>query len=147
MPRCWPIWTCMHLSWSSWQPKIEYWRHPCLGEQCLGGTLGDGNIPVPANYANIMLGTFTCILLMPQMRLPTPIFSSMLSSALCIFCQSTERVFSPIRVNRRLPPAGLLVLLGRQTATLMQKGSQLLLKPSQGLGNEGKWAPKSGVCS
>lgn len=102
---------------------------------------------MPASYANIMLGTFTCILLMPQMRLPTPIFSSMLSSALCIFCQSTKRVFSPIRVNRRLPPAGLLTPLGRQMTTLMQKGSQLPVLSSRGLGSEGKWAPRGGVCS
>lgn len=55
------------------------------------------------------------------MPLPTPIFSSVLSSVLSIFCQSTKHVFSPIRVNRKLLASGLFVSLGTQTAALMPK--------------------------
>lgn len=75
------------------------------------------------------------------MRLPAPIFSSMLSSALSIFCQSTKHVFSPIRVNRRLPPAGLLASLGSQTAALTQKGSQVSGRPSPGSRERGDMGP------
>lgn len=49
------------------------------------------------------------------------VFSSMLSSVLGIFCQSTKHVFSPIRVNRKLPASGFSLSLGNQTAALIQK--------------------------
>jgi len=68
-----------------------------------------------------MLGTFMYMLLMPQMLLPIPVFSSMLSSVLGMFCQPTRRVFSPIRVNRKLPASGVFVSLGTQAAALVQK--------------------------
>lgn len=55
------------------------------------------------------------------MPLPTPVFSSMMSSVLSIFCQSPKHVFSPIGVNRKLPASGLFVSLGTQTATLVPK--------------------------
>lgn len=55
------------------------------------------------------------------MPLPTPVFSSALSSALSIFCQSTKHVFSPVRINRKLPASGLFTSLGTQTATLVPK--------------------------
>lgn len=55
------------------------------------------------------------------MPLPTPVCSSMLSSVLSIFCQSTKHVFSPLRANRKLPASGLFVSLGTQAAVLVLK--------------------------
>lgn len=55
------------------------------------------------------------------MPLPSALFSSMLSSVLRIFCQSTKHIFSPIRVNRKLPASGFFLCLGTQTAALVPK--------------------------
>lgn len=66
------------------------------------------------------------------MPLPSPVFSSVLSSVLSISCQSTEHGFSPIEVNRNLLASGPFMLWVLRELPLCCMWGQFPVQPCPG---------------